>query len=143
MVVSVLLGKSRGYSIEYTDCRNPTAVEQFDLSTMCKSTESANQKMDTKYILLQKSTEVGTTGYSCSIRKTTFKLYCGAYSHVKLAEVLWIDVPQVMPASFCQVLVSTKGFNIPGGSLEPIKMNTENLIWAAEVGLIKDQDGGV
>ena len=99
--------------------------------------------MDTKYILLQKSTEVGTTGYSCSIRKTTFKLYCGAYSHVKLAEVPRIDVPQEMPASFCQVLVSTKGFNIAGGSLEPLKMNTENLIWADEVGLIKDRDGGV
>ena len=27
--------------------------------------------------------------------------------------------------------------------MKSIKMNTENLIWADEVGLIKDQDGGV
>ena len=37
MVFWVLLGKSRSYSIEYTDCRNPTAVEQFNLSTMCST----------------------------------------------------------------------------------------------------------
>ena len=139
----MLLRSSESYSVEYTDCRNPTAVEQFDLSTMCSAKGAENQQPNAKYILLQRSTEVGAEGYSCSIRKTTFKLYCGAYSHVKLAEVPRIDVPQEMPAAFCQVLVTTQGFNVPGGTLKSIKMNTENLIWADEVGLIKDQDGGV
>ena len=110
----MLLRSSESYSVEYTDCRNPTAVEQFDLSTMCSAKGAENQQPNAKYILLQRSTEVGAEGYSCSIRKTTFKLYCGAYSHVKLAEVPRIDVPQEMPAAFCQVLVTTQGFNVPG-----------------------------
>lgn len=143
VILLMLITQSTSYSIEYTDCRNPTAVEQFDLSTMCSEKVPGGQKVDTKYILLQKATEVGTSGYSCSIRKTTFKLYCGAYSHVKLAEVPHIDVPQEMPASFCQSIVTTQGFNVPGGDRKPIKMNSETLLWADEVGLIKDQNGGV
>ena len=81
------------YSIDYFDCRAPKGISRYDVSQACEE-ERMNDPAKQTYYLLQKQEIKKMKGHSCQIIKSSFLLYCGAWSHQKFAEVPKIEITQ-------------------------------------------------
>ena len=75
------------YQIKYKDCTQPKQVIPYQSEKMCERNGRQEEKMET-YTIVQKKAHTQLTGYSCQVIKSTFTLYCGAYSHTKIAKAL-------------------------------------------------------
>ena len=95
------------------------------------------------FYLIQKKEIKKLKGYSCSVIKSSFLLYCRAFSHQKFAEVPKIEITQEVTRLECQTMVQSQLFQTLEGTKHKIKMNTENVFSMTEKGMIKDEDNAV
>ena len=77
--------------------------------------------------LLQKRQFDKTSGYFCQITKSTFLLYCGAFSHTKLASPPIIEVYVPLTGRECESLIATMKFRSMEGSTHPVKLGTKSI----------------
>ena len=101
------------------------------MSQACKE-ERMNDPVKQTYYLLQKKVIKKMIGYSCSVIKSSFLLYCGAFSHQKFAEVPKIEITQEVTRSECQTMVQSQLFQTLEGTKHKIKLSTENLFSVTE-----------
>ena len=130
------------YSIDYFDCRAPKGISRYDVSQACKE-ERVNDPVQQTYYLLQKKEIKKLKGHSCSVIKSSFLLYCGAFSHQKFAEVPKIEITQEVTRLECQTMVQNQFFQTLEGTKHRIQINTENIFSVTEKGMIKDEDNAV
>ena len=76
-----------GYTYEVIDCMKPSRVNEYQLNSICPKVEVQQSVVEEEMMLLQVESEQVTKGYRCSVTSSTFWLYCGAFSHTKLAKV--------------------------------------------------------
>ena len=142
LLIMDLAALVENYSIDYFDCRTPKGISRYDVSQACKE-ERMNDPVKQTYYLLQRKEIKKMKGYSCSVIKSSFLIYCGAFSHQKFAEVPKIEITQEVTRLECQTMVQSKFFKTLEGTNHRIKMNTENVFSVTEKGMIKDEDNAV
>ena len=142
LLIMDLAALVESYSIDYFDCRTPKGISRYDVSQACKE-ERMNDPVKQTYYLLQRKEIKKLKGYSCSVIKSSFLLYCGAFSHQKFAEVPKIEITQEVTRLECQTMVQSKFFQTLEGTKHRIKMNTENVFSVTEKGMIRDEDNAV
>ena len=93
-----------GTLIEVIDCMNSNRVSKYQVDSICLKVESQELGKEEELMLLQVESEQLTYGYWCSVTSSTFLLYCGVWSHTKLAKVPSIeDVEEVSSEVFACV----------------------------------------
>ena len=129
------LGQLTSYRIKYYDCSRPEKVIPYSLEHTCAH-EQAPTSTPVRMTLLQKRRLVRNKGYSCSVTKSTFTLYCGAFSHTKIATPPKIEVSTNIPARECETLINTEKYKTLEGGTHYVPLGQETLFWITEHGLI-------
>ena len=96
------------YSVDYFDCRTPKGISRYDVSRACEE-DRMNDPTKQTYYLLQKQEITQLKGHSCQVIKSSFLLYCGAWSHQKFAEVPKIEITQEVTRLECQTSYESYG----------------------------------
>lgn len=118
------------------DCKKPLRIHQYDVTQLCRFSNQTSTKKE-KYNILVPRREIRMKGFHCSIRKSKFTLYCGAFSHNKFLEPPEIDVPEHVSIDLCHSLVSSNRYVIqPSGIVIHAAMNTETIQTVDELGTI-------
>ena len=68
--------------------------------------------------------------------KSTFVLYCGAYSHTKIAKALRIEISQKISKRECDTLITTNKFRSEEGGTHAVKIGKETIFYVNELGVI-------
>ena len=123
------------YRIKYHDCLKPNHVVTYNLNEVCKNEGVLETEKETLTLLQQRQFDK-TSGYSCQITKSTFLLYCGAFSHTKLASPPIIEVSVPLTGRECESLVATEKFRSMEGGTHPVKLGTESIFHVTEKGLL-------
>ena len=132
-----------GYTITYFDCTDITRLNTYQLGEVCRPTGRTSPNNTVQYQIIQRSNAREIRGFSCQVVKTTFTDYCGAYSHMKMAEVPQIEVSANLPPASCSTIVNTEKFTNDQGQVHEIQLNTDNIIHSQELGLIPVDDDSV
>ena len=109
---------------------------------MCDRMKVEQKKRKT-YNLLQQKQVTKLDGYSCQVTKSSFLLYCGAWSHTKMAKIPKIEINQMVGTRDCENYLTTSVFKTLEGSTHRIKLNEETIFSVTEKGLIHDSSSGV
>ena len=130
------------YTIKYFDCSAPTQISTYQHAEICNYS-SDNPATPTSYTLLQTRLIEKLTGYSCTITRSTWTHYCGAYSHLKLAQPPEIEIPEPGSTVQCQQLIRQGLFTTLDGKTHTVSLNSENIIHSFDLGTIFTSGGGI
>ena len=141
-VLSILpLGK--GYTVSYLDCHQPNIVHRYHYDTLCNQELITNNETTSKYSLLQRVDKTYIAGQSCQITRSTFLLYCGAYSHNKIMRVPDIEINEPLEPSECRKLIYQRRYTAEDGQVYNLKMQEETVIKSQDLGIISEGDNAV
>ena len=132
---------TRGYQIRYHDCTKPTTIHKYQTSQLCKENEVTEEPKKTLAVL-QRIKNKALRGHSCMIVSSRWEYYCGAYSHMKMADIPHIEVAEGLSPTSCNDLINSLKFRRKGKSWK-LQMNAETIIRDVESGQIKDEDNVV
>ena len=132
---------SHSYSMTYHDCSHPTSVVEINVRSIC---EESIQKEETKktYTVLQKRGHQELTGYSCTITKSEFEIYCGSFSHQKLVKPPDIEIPVEVSQQECLSLYNHQRYITSYGTTHEAKLG-ETIFTAGEKGVISEGNGNI
>ena len=142
--MAVLLISARGiqpYSVNYQDCSKPTSVSEVNLHEAC-SKQDEEPIVPKKYTILQKRQHEKAQGHSCKVKRSTFTVYCGAYSHNKLVQAPSIEVPEDISSHECSSMVNHKRYISHYGTTHVVDIG-ETIFTASERGVIKAEEGNI
>ena len=127
------------YSVNYQDCSKPTSVSEVNLHEAC-SKQDEEPIVPKTYTILQKRQHEKAQGHSCKVKRSTFTVYCGAYSHNKLVEAPSIEVPEDVSSHECSSMVNHKRYISHYGTTHVVDIG-ETIFTASERGVIKAEEG--
>jgi len=130
------------YSLEYYDCHSPRQIRAYQRKELCNQ-QTHNQTKATPYALLQTKLTEKLRAFSCSITRSTLTLYCGAYSHSKMAQAPEIELPQSITKEHCHQLADSRSFETPDGQRHKISIDAENIIQSLDLGTVSATSSGV
>ena len=104
------------YEISYMDCKKPLRIHSYNVAKLC-AFEDNKTIAKTNYNILVPRKVIKMKGYHCSVKKSTFTMYCGAFSHNKFLEPPTIDVPEHVSIDLCHSLVSSNRYVVPSNGL--------------------------
>ena len=120
--ISIMDLVAQAYRIQYHDCGKPNKIIQYSKRNVCKQ-QMQSMNVAQTYTLLQQQKQPKLIGYSCSVRKSTFVLYCGAFSHTKIAQPPDIELNIKIGLRECDSIVATGKFKSLEGGRQPVKLN--------------------
>ena len=139
-VMVCLLGYVQLYSLDYFDCTSPKITAKYSAKHTCNAPKIIDKTNQTKqYELLQKIQYTETDGFSCTVEKSTFTMYCGAYSHQKFEKVPQIQVGQTVEVAQCRSWFRTKKFKSADGSSHDLNVPGITVIENIDVGEVVAQ----
>ena len=129
----VLLGVIGGYRINYYDCEKPTRVTEIRADVLCddRPTKTGDTEV---FTILQKRKHTTFKGYRCKVVKSTWVLYCGAFSHDKVAAIPRIEISQDVRAEECDSMVTTSRYRSMEGGSHSVELGKETVFWVNERG---------
>lgn len=122
-----------GYTYEVIDCMKPSRVNEYQLNSICPKVEVQQSVVEEEMMLLQVESEQVTKGYRCSVTSSTFWLYCGAFSHTKLAKVPSIGDTEDISPETCEYMSRNQIYTAPDGTSRKLELNKVNQIGRAHV----------
>ena len=134
-VLAAMVTLSHSYRIRYIDCQRPKKIIKYDLFSMCENEQKLEQKLE-EYMIVQKKQHDTLTGHSCSITKSNFVLFCGAFSHTKLAQPPDIEISQCITVRECASIINTGKYKTIEGSVHYAKLGAETIFHVTERGVI-------
>ena len=121
-IIATLILVVSGYRIQYRDCTKPNKIIPYNRETVCMHESKEANAIET-FNLLQQRKQPKMKGYSCSEQKSTFVLYCGAFSHTKIAQPPTIEINVKVGLRECDSMISTLKFKTMEGGRHPVKLN--------------------
>ena len=106
-------------TVQYHDCQEPEKIEVYQKNHMCRPEDQTKQRLDTFAILQTRNTQE-VEGYSCSIVRSTMNIYCGAYSHSKLAGIPDIGFPEPISTENCREMINSQKLTTQDGQTHDI-----------------------
>ena len=94
-------------SLSALDCFHPKTVVHANLMNLCApaakpDAEAQAAAEEQEVTILQHEEEIVLKGYRCTMKQTTFWIYCGAYSHEKLLKPPAVLEPQGVTLGTCK-----------------------------------------
>lgn len=102
---------------------------------MCENALQKENKIE-EYMIVQKKQHTTLKGHSCSITKSSFVLFCGAFSHTKIAQPPDIEISQPLSVRECASIINTGKYRTIEGSVHYAKLGTETIFHVTERGVI-------
>ena len=99
----------KGYTVKYNDCRKPKQIFKYATDGLCDNV-IGESKGKTYMSVVQKVAETKLKGYSCQIVKSRWKIYCGSFSHSKVATIPEVEIRQAVSTSTCSDMINSKKF---------------------------------
>ena len=130
------------YTISYFDCTAPSKVNRFSYQTICNRNNQTNNPSK-KYQLLQRVDSQSIGGHSCSIIRSTFLLYCGAYSHSKIMKIPQTEINENLEPEACRRLIYQRRYTAPDGQVHTLKLQEETIIESQDLGAIHETENAV
>ena len=126
------------FTVKYYDCTAPKLLHKYSTTTMCKDEAVIGIKNTTieKWDLLQTKTATETDGYSCQKIVSSWRFYCGAYSHLKLVAVPHIEIFEPIAVATCKRWVNSRQYTTPGGKSHPLTVPGITILWNEDLGAI-------
>ena len=127
-----------GYTYEVIDCMKPSRVNEYQINSICPKAEIQQSGIEEEMMLLQDEAEQLTKGYRCSVTSSTFWLYCGAFSHTKLAKVPSIGDTEEISSEACEYMARNQMYTAPDGTSRKLELNKINQIDVIPIGSLTD-----
>lgn len=124
------------------DCQRPKKIIKYDLFSMCENEKKLDQQVE-EYMIVQKKQHDTLKGHSCSITKSSFVMYCGAFSHFKLAQPPDIEISQRITVRECATIINTGKYRTIEGSVHYAKLGTETIFHVTERGVIHTEQNKI
>ena len=137
----LLIRRSSQYNIKYHDCSKPSAIYKYQTAKLCVD-KDVQKEQETSMSVLQRTPDKKLRGHSCQIITTRWWLYCGAYSHTKMAQIPEVEIVEGLSPTSCADLVNSLKFKRHGRSYK-LEMNAETIVRQMEAGMIKDVNNAV
>ena len=139
--VGLMFQESRAYQITFYDCHSPKTLYRYERQEICKRQTTSTEPVR-RFQVLQEEKIERLSGYSCSVKFSTFVYRCGTWSHLKTALVPQIDHYETVPISWCHDLAKRRKFKTEhSGASYPLNWDTWNIIPQVEKGsLFEDSD---
>ena len=101
----LLIRRSSQYNIKYHDCSKPSAIYKYQTAKLCVD-KDVQKEQETSMSVLQRTPDKKLRGHSCQIITTRWWLYCGAYSHTKMAQIPEGEIVEGLSPTSCADLVN-------------------------------------
>ena len=125
------------YSIKYYQCHTARNVQVYSALKMCRNKPNLEPPNLKEYTLLQEKETSILTGYKCQVTESKFTLYCGSFSHMKIADVPDIEIPISLTPNQCQGLRQSGRFVSPQGRGHAIRVGVNNILKDYDLGAIQ------
>ena len=126
------------------DCTQPKELQIFQSKSLCSKNIECEEDMGKTMTLVQKPFSSKLSGYSCSIRRSSYYYRCGVWAHLKTAHI-----PEVMrivdvPVAECRDMINRQTYRQPQGSkIFKLKINQPTFIQIQERGELKIENDAV
>ena len=91
---------STNSNIKYYDCSTPGDRHEIDIRSACTPTVTTTTNKQT-YTILQPRHHQTFHGYTCQVTRSSFTLYCGAFSHLKFINIPQIEINEEISGADC------------------------------------------
>ena len=123
-----------GHRLTGYDCEEATGITNLEIENSCNINKMTRQPFNQKLTLLQHNPVTTVDGYSCAKIVSTFDVYCGSFSHQKMADIPKIEVRENVNPRECKLMVGLLKYTSAGGNTVDLKMDSENLIYSTPIG---------
>ena len=79
--VGLMFQESRAYQITFYDCHSPKTLYRYERQEICKRQTTSTEPVR-RFQVLQEEKIERLSGYSCSVKFSTFVYRCGTWSHL-------------------------------------------------------------
>lgn len=125
------------YSFTGYNCQQPNDVHEYNVQQLCTTAETkVKNQVNQTITLLQYDSIRKLNGYSCTKTTSSFKLYCGAFSHEKIPTVPQIEIREEVSEEECREWVKQKRYVNTRRMAHPLTINTENIFYETPVGQV-------
>ena len=125
------------------NCFDARSITKFQTESLCQEA-TIEEEASQEYSLYQIQGTSKLIGYTCDVRKTTLPAMCGAWSHVKLADVPSILHQVPVSTNWCREMLSRRKFKVDKSSTSfPIQLNREMYISLDEAGSLRRVDNTI
>ena len=131
------------YRLNYKDCSNPKRVNEVSVKEQCQTRVEQKTKGKTRYTILQKRKHLQMKGYKCKVVKSTFTIYCGAFSHSKLMTIPKIELTQPTTPHQCESMITTSRYMSLEGTTHEVLLDQETVFSVSELGVIHVDDNSI
>ena len=143
MVVLVPPG-GNSYTINLHDCSSPENLKIYQTKTICETNSREEKSIGKTLTLVQKPFASKLTGYSCSIRRSSYYYRCGLWSHLKVAHIPEILRINDVPVEGCREMINKRAFRQPRGSnIYKLELNQPTFLQIQEKGELRIKDDAV
>ena len=116
------------------DCENTTRTLDIEIAGSCTLQEMYQPNTEQRLILIQNNPVLKRDGYSCEKIISTFDVFCGAFSHQKMAEIPKIEVREKVSIAECKNWIGRRKVVSTQGVTTVLEMDTENIIYSTPIG---------
>lgn len=123
-----------GHTLDGYDCENMTQTLDIEIAGSCTPRFANQPNMEQRLILIQNNPVMKREGYSCEKIISTFDVFCGAFSHQKMAEIPKIEIREKVSIAECTNWIERRKIVSAQGVITMLEMNTENIIYSTPIG---------
>ena len=135
--IIVCIQKISSYSFTGFDCRQPENIQEYNIQHLCQHHQpDLITKVNQTVTLLQYDPIYKKNGFSCSKTVSSFRLYCGAFSHEKIPTVPHIEIKEEVEEKECQRWINQRRYVNSRGDEHSLQMNTENVFYETPIGQV-------
>ena len=137
----LMVSVQQAYRIKYFDCSNPQHLTRTNANKVCMNDE--NVKVSKKKLaILQLMKNQRIPGYKCKVKRSSWQLYCGAFSHERLIAIPQIEINLPLSIAQCETLVTTNQYSTDYGTQHQVPLGEETVFSVSELGVTHTETNG-
>ena len=131
-------------TIRYFDCTTPQKRHELDISSACTSRNTPDQTSHTEvHTIIQQRPHHIYPGFICTVQRSSFTVYCGAFSHLKLIQIPEIEVSEVISGDVCYTAARKGKYRDHTGRDRTVTLGSTTIWTTNDLGSLHDQDGTI
>ena len=112
------------YPVQALDCRSPRKITAALLDQVCSPPPERKQGAQEVVMILQKIKRKVVPAYRCMKNISKIVVYCGSFSHMKIAEPPAINRYEKIPEETCKDMVMTHTYKTETGEIKKVDINS-------------------
>lgn len=114
------------------------------MSSACSSKTTPTQTSHTEvHTIIQRRPHNIFPGYTCKVQRSSFTVYCGAFSHLKLIQIPEIEVSEVISGDACYTAARKGKYRDHTGRDRSVTVGSTTIWTTNELGSLHDNDGTI